>query len=162
MRRRTLILGAVASVAVAGALALLSPVDEAEASFTSDSVKELTAYLQGGHALNLKLMALDALRQKSDTGVESAIETIAKGKDARLAVYATTQLGKKGTETARTKLKGLVMNSGLKSAVRKSAMTAIALSWKASADLSWLKENTASDAALKGHCSWLETNVFGK
>ena len=40
-------------------------------------------------------------------------------------------------------------------------MTAIAEGWKSSSDLTWLQDHTKSDSALKGHCSWLETHVYG-
>jgi len=163
MRRRTLIpaLALLAAAGLAGAL-LLFPGGPAEAGFTSESTEKLVDYVKSDAALKLRLMALDALRKKTETGIETELSKIASGKDSVTAVYACSALGRKKTSKAKTKLKALVEDTKLKKEVRKGAMSAIAVHWKSSSDLTWLQSKTSSDSELKAYTSWLKSNVFEK
>jgi len=134
--------------------------EPAEAGFTSEEVDDLVSFLGGDAAFNRKLMALDALRKKAD--VEDKLEALAEGKDVKLAVFTTTALGKMKTAAAKSNLKDLVKSTTLSKDVRKSAMTAIAVHFKDSSDLTFLESETASDSDLKAYCAWLKTNVYGK
>jgi len=135
---------------------------EAQAGFRSEDTEDLVAYLEGDAALNLKLMALDALRRKTESGIEADIDGVARGDDLRLALFATTALGKKGTSTAKTKLKGIVEDGELTKKLRKMAMTAIAVHFKNSDDLTYLESKSKSDSELKDHYKWLKKHVYGK
>jgi hypothetical protein len=93
-----LLLAAVAPILVSGW-------KRAEAGFTSESKDALVKYLESDAAFNLKLMALDALRKKTSSGIEDELEDLAAGDDLPLAIYATTALGKKKTSDAKASLK---------------------------------------------------------
>jgi hypothetical protein len=147
MRRRKLIpvLLLLAATVLAGAL-FLFPGGPAEAGFTSESTEDLVDYVKSDAALNLRLMALDAIRKKSESGIETELEKIAKGKDTVIAVYACTTLGRKKSSKAKTALQAIVEDTKLGKEVRKGAMSAIAVHWKSSSDLTWLQSKTSSDS----------------
>ena len=134
-----------------------------EAGFTSEEVEDLVEYVSdSGVSLNLRLVALEALRKKTDSGVEAELEKLAKGDDFRIAVYSCTALGKRKSSGAKSRLKTLVSTTTLKTDVRKSAMTAIAVHFKSTADLTWMESETASDSKLKSHCAWLSTYIYNR
>jgi len=162
MGRRVGVVLIVAALAVATVLVIGKAPREAEAGFTSEKVKSLVSYLGSGAPHNLKLMALDALRKKTDSGVEGELEKIAKGKDTRLAVAATTALGRKKSTTAKTRLKGLLENKKLSSPVRVGALSAILYSWKDKGDFTYLASKTEGDAKLTAHYTRIKTKLFAQ
>jgi hypothetical protein len=134
-----------------------------EAGFTSEEVEDLVDVASdSGVALCRRLMALDAIRKKTDSGIEAELVKLAKEGDFRIAVFACTALGKKKTTDAKAGLKTLVSTTTLKTDVRKSAMTALAVHFKSTADLTWMESETASDSDLKGHCAWLSTYIYNR
>ena len=86
MNPRCIGTGILCLLLVGGVFFITFQSQEVEASFTSDDVEELVEYLESDTAYNLKLMAVDALRKKKDTGVEKEHETLATGDDFKLAV----------------------------------------------------------------------------
>ena len=111
MKTRPWLVCLLAAVVLGGvALAVLTG-GEAEAGFTSQKTKELVDYLKTDAPFNQKLMALDALRKKSESGIEGELEKIAKGSDKELAVFAATALGKKKSSDAKKKLKSILENT---------------------------------------------------
>jgi hypothetical protein len=130
------------------------------ADFADRSVSSLTAFAQSSAALNLRLVALEVLRQKE--GSTDDLAALVKGADVPLAVYAASALGRQGTEDARSALRDLVTESKAATEARKAAMSALAVHWKSESDLAWLAEKTADHAALKAHCTWLSSRVYGK
>ena len=166
MKRRFLVvvLPLLLASGVAGLLWLAASGGPAAAGTASDFGKaansELVKYVQGGAALNLRLMALEALRKKS--GSTSELVTIARGDDLAIAVYGCAALGRQKTSDAKTALKDLVTSTKLGTEVRKAAMSAIAAHWKEAEDLKWFEKQTGSDSALKSHGEWLGTCVYEK
>jgi len=142
-----------------GALWLFLTPGEAEAG-SSSKTSEIVAYLKGDAPMNLKLCALNDLRKIDETGVEAAVEGLARGSDRRLAIYACTALGKKKTTVAKTKLKGLVGSSSTDKQVRKSAMTAIAVHWKSLGDLTYLDQKSKGDSDLRAHYLFLKSKIY--
>ena len=168
MPRRVLVV-ILAALVVGGAAGLawflFRPVP-AEAGLASDfeeqSVSDLAAYVQGPAAIGLRLMALEALRKKTDSGVDDALTTIARGQDLRIAIHASTALGKQKSSSSKSALRDLVTDDKLDSAVRMAAMTAIAVHWKDADDLEWLESKAGTDSRLSGHAVWLKTAIYGK
>jgi len=148
------------AIAITAALIIGNAPKQAEAGFTSEKVKALVSYLEGGSPYNLKLQALEALRKKTDSGVEGELEKIAKGKDTRLAVAATTALGRKKTTKAKTSLKGLLENTKLKSPVRIGALSAILYGWKDKGDFTYLSSKTKGNAKLVAHYTRTKSKLF--
>ncbi len=162
MKGRTILLCLAGAGVILAAVFLAPSSREAEAGYSSDTVKELVSYLEGDAAFNLKLQALDALRKKTDTGVESDLEKLAKGDDVKLAIFVTTALGKKGTADAKKKLKSLLENGDLDIKVRIGAMSAIAYHWKDSGDLTYLEKKSKGNTTLSSRYAWLKKHVYGK
>jgi hypothetical protein len=146
----------------AGALFLGKGGREAEAGFTSEATRELVAYLNADGPFNRKLMALEALRQKTETGIEAELVKLAKGSNTRLAVMATTALGRKKSGAAKTALKSLLESEKLNVSVRLGAVSAIAYAWRDSDDLSYLAAKTKDNTRLSAHYIRLKSDVFGK
>lgn len=154
---------AAAALAVLGAAAIaltLVTTRPVEAGFGSAELNDLVAYVKGGHADNLRLQALAAIGKLE--GAEDALDSIARGGDTRMAIYACTRLGRVKSSAAKGVLKALVTDTKAKTSTRVAAMTAIAVHWRSSSDLEWLKEKTESDSALSAHATWLERTVYGK
>ncbi len=151
---------------LAAVIVLLLPLPREEvragtaSNFAERSVSSLTAYVQSSAALNLRLVALEALRRKD--GSTDDLAALVKGADVPLAVYAASALGRQATEDARSALKDLVTESKAATEARKAAMSALAVHFKSESDLAWLAEQTADHAALKAHCTWLQSRVYGK
>jgi hypothetical protein len=161
VRLRIVVLSLLAVSLLGGAWLLFRPAP-AEAGLASDfaeaSLTDLTKYVQGPAALSLRLMALDAIRRRTDSGVDDALVAIAGSTDLRVAIISTTALGKRRSKST---LKDLVTDGKLAKEVRMAAMTAVAVQWKDPDDLSWLASKAGSDSTLSGHAKWLETHVFG-
>ena len=132
----------------------------ASADFSDESISDLARYVQSGNALSLRLMALEELKNKTGTTVDDELLAIAKGSDFRMAVYATTALGKRKTSTSKAKLKMVLENSKLKKDVRMAAMTAIAVHFKTSIDLTYLWSKASSDQELTARYYWLKQHVY--
>jgi hypothetical protein len=159
---RTIAVGILCLFLVGGTLFLVLQPEPAEASFTSEKLSALAKYAANDDtAWNLRLMAIHAMVHRRESGVETALANLASSSELKLAVAGTTALGKKKTTAAKTKLKGLVTSSKLGKDIRKSAMTAIAVHFRKSSDLTWLTLQTASDSDLKAHTKWLKTNIYG-
>lgn len=154
--------GLVLLAVVAGGLLVYLTRESAQADFTSSDVKDLAAYLAGNHPANLELCALCALRKKTDSGVEAALEKVAKKGDPLVAIAACTQLGQKGTSDAKDDLKSILTDTDLDVSVRIGALSAIAYGWKDSGDIDYLTSKTKSNTKLSGQLTWLENNVYGK
>ena len=158
--RRSLVWLALLILFVGSAFLFGSP-KPASADFADESVSDLAKYVQSGAALNLRLMALEALRKKTGTTVDGELLSVARGSDFRIAIYATTALGKRKTSTSKAKLKAVLENTSLKKEVRMAAMNAIAAHFKTSGDLTYLWSKAASDADLKARYYWLKQHVYG-
>ena len=99
--------------------------------------------------------------ESEGTTVDAELLAIAKGSDFRMAVYATTALGKRKTSTSKAKLKAVMENTKLKKDVRLAAMNAIAVHFKTSGDLTYLWSKASSDTDLKARYYWLKQHVYG-
>ena len=161
VRLRIVVLSLLAVSLLGGAWLLFRPAP-AEAGLSSDfaaaSVTDLRDYVEGRASLNLRLMALDALRRKTDSGVDDALGAIAGGTDLRVAIMSTTALGKRRSKSV---LLDLVTDEKLAKEVRMAAMTAVAVQWKDPDDLEWLVSKAGTDSVLSGHAEWLESHVYG-
>lgn len=146
-------------VVLLGGLAfLVFPPRPAEADLSSEKTAKLVKYLGSKAPLNLKLLALEILRQRS--GTETDLSKLARGSDVKLAIFATTALGRKKTSAAKEKLKGLLDLASLSTHVRVGAMTAIAVHFKDPGDLSFLESRSRNDATLKARYLWLRSEVY--
>ncbi len=161
MRSRTLFLTLLVLIPAGGGAFLLLTPDEAEAKFTSSTkTKELVSYLKSDAAWNLKLQILEELRRRGEQGIDGELVGLAKGSDKKLAIAATTSLGKRKTSAAKTALKGLVTTGSLDGHVRNSAMTAIAVHWKDPSDLTWMERISRSDSGLRAHYLFLKSRIY--
>jgi hypothetical protein len=154
-----LLVGGVAGVvwlAVSGGPAAAGTASDLAKSDDADLVK----YVQGGAALNLRLLAVEVLRKRDDS--TGSLVEIVKGSDLATAAYGCAALGRQGSSDAKAALQDLVTNTKLGTEVRKAAMSAIAAHWKEAEDLKWFEKQTGSDSALKSHCEWLGTCVYEK
>ena len=158
--RRSLVWFAVLIVLVGSAMLLGSP-KPASADFADQSVSDLAKYVQSGAALNLRLCALQTLVDSEGSTVDAELLAIAKGSDFKMAVYATTALGKRKTSTSKAQLKKVLENTSLKKDVRMAAMNAIAIHFKTSIDLTYLQSKAGSDQDLKARYLWLKKHVYG-
>ncbi len=158
--RRSLLWFAVLILLVGSAFLFGSP-KPAAADFADESVSDLAKYVQSGAALNLRLMALEALRKKTGTTIDGELLAIAKGTDFRMAVYSCTALGKRKTSTSKAQLKKVLENTKLKKEVRMAAMNAIAVHFKTSVDLTYLHSKAGSDQDLKARYLWLKKHIYG-
>jgi hypothetical protein len=162
MRSRKRCLGLTAVVLTAVVFAVLVTNRPAAADFTDKTVAELSSFITSGASLNLRLMALDAMRKKSSTAIDDELVKIAKGSDLRIAIYSATALGKRKTTTSKSKLLSLLADTKVKKDVRMAAMTAVAVHFKDSGDLDDLYDEAKSDSDLKAHYLWLKSNVYGR
>jgi hypothetical protein len=125
MRWRVGVLCLAAVLAVGVVLVLALPREEARAGAATDFAQsdnaDLVKYVQGGAALNRRLVALEVLRKKA--GSTADLVDIAGGKNAVLAVYAAGALGKQKTSDSKAALKDLVTNTKLGAEVRKAAVS---------------------------------------
>ena len=149
-----------ALIVLIGSALVLGSNRSAVADFSDQSISDLGKYVQTGSAINLRLMALEQLRKKTGTTVDSELLAIAKGSDFKMAVYATTALGKRKTSTSKAKLQAVLENTKLKKEVRMAAMNAIAVHFKTSIDLTYLKAKAGSDQDLMARYSWLKQHVY--
>ena len=165
MRTRILVLGLLALFLVGGLCFVLLR-GEARAGLSADlaeySVTDLRKYVQSEAAGNLKLLALEILRKSSDAGVEDELVTIARGTDLRMAVAASTTLGRRKVSASKGALEDLVTDRDLGTEVRMAAMTAIAVHWKDADDLEWLESKASTDSRLSGHAAWLKIAIYRK
>ena len=158
--RRSLLWFAALILLVGSAFLFGSP-KPASADFADRSVSDLVKYVQSGNALNLRLCALQTLVDSEGSTVDAELLAIAKGSDFRMAVYATTALGKRKTSTSKAQLKKVLENTNLKKDVRMAAMNAIAVHFKTSIDLTYLQSKAGSDQDLKARYLWLKKHVYG-
>jgi len=158
--RRSLLWFVVLILLVGSAFLFGSP-KPASADFADQSVSDLAEYVQSGAALNLRLMALEALRKETGTTVDGELLAIAKGTEFRIAIYATTALGKRKTSSSKAQLKKVLENTKLKKEVRMAAMNAIAVHFKTSVDLTYLQSKASSDKDLKARYLWLKKHIYG-
>lgn len=161
MKARIVVSGALVLLLAGGAwIALLT--GEAQADFGSEKVAALVDYIKGKHPDNRKLCAIEALRKKTDSGVEAELAKLAKSGDGVVAVACTTALGRKGGSTAKKELKSILESTKVATSVRIGALSAIAYGWKDSGDLDYLESKTGSDSDLSSHLTWLKKKVYGK
>jgi hypothetical protein len=154
-----------AAVLAAGVVVVLAlPREEARAGSSSDEVRKLVAYVKGDAARNLKLQTLQKLveQNSTDSSVEDALESLAKGSDEVIAIYSASALGRRGGSDGRKKLESLVTNEKLGKSVRIAALSAIAFGFKDKDDLSWMASETKDDSELASQYSWLKKNVYGE
>jgi hypothetical protein len=148
---------------VALALLFLGGTEEpAEAGFTGESEAALVEYLEGGAPHNLKLMAIDALRKKSGTSADAALEELARGSDVRLAIASTTALGKRATSGSKAKLKSILEDDELGDSVRIGALTAIAEHFRDGDDLDYLDSESEGNSALRAQYHHVRSSVYGQ
>jgi len=155
---------AVALAALLGLFAKAPPV--AEAGLATDLAKEslssLVKYVRSGRPTNLKLLALEQLRLSDVSGVDTELRKIAEDGDLRIAIYATTFIGKRKTSGSKGALKTLVENGKVRKEVRQAAMTAVATHFKDADDLTWMWTEAQDNAVLKAHYLWLKRYVYEK
>ena len=158
---RTSLMWLSALILVIGSALLFGSQRPAAADFSDRSVSDLAKYVQSGNALNLRLCALQTLVDSEGSTVDAELLAIAKGSDFKMAVYATTALGKRKTSTSKAQLKKVLENTSLKKDVRMAAMNAIAIHFKTSIDLTYLQSKAGSDQDLKARYLWLKKHVYG-
>ena len=148
--------------AAGGALFLASSGEEAEASFTSEATKDLVKFAKSGASLNLRLQAIQALVEKTETGIEAELEGIAKNGDRRIAIFACTALGKRRSSAAKSSLKNLFQSTSLSTLTRKSAMSAVAVHWKDPDDLAYFDTRTRilGDSDLRAHYLFVKSRIY--
>ena len=162
MKRRNLI-GVIAIAAVAVLAWLVVPLggEPAVASLPETAtLDDYGTYITGPAPLNLRLMALEKLRKKSDSGVVAQLDAIAKGDDKRIAIYATTALGKVKTTAAKAKLKALLESTSVDMNVRIGALSALAQHWRSSSDRSYLEDRCEGSSRLAARLAWIEEHVY--
>lgn len=160
MRARVWVPCLFTALLVGGLVLLALPRERAEAGFTSKSTQKLVKFLKSGAAPNLKMQALEVVRKRDESGIEAALVSLAKGSDRVLAIYCTTALGKRGGSASKDALKSLFESTSTDQLVRKSAMTAIAVHWKASQDLSYLEARTRDDSDLRAHYEFVKSKIY--
>jgi hypothetical protein len=148
------------SAFVGGAFLFGSP-EPAEADFSECTISELGKYVQSDAALNLRLVALAAIRRREDSTVDGELVALTASKDLRVAVYSCTALGQRKTAGSKAALFGVLKNTGRSEEVRLAAMTAIATHFKTSLDLPELWKVAKDDAALTARYNLLKSRVYG-
>jgi hypothetical protein len=160
-RRLLITLAALVAVVAVGWLVPLLREEPAEAALSSTaSLDDYGKYVTGSAPLNLRLMALDKLRKKTDSGVEAQLDAVARSDNKVIAIYATGALGRKKTASAKAKLKALLESASVDMNVRIGALSAIAIHWKDADDRSYLDDKSKGNSRLAARFAWLDTNVY--
>jgi hypothetical protein len=113
-------------------------------------------------AFNLRLMALEDLKQSGSTAALDALEAIAKEGGLPLQAAACTQLGRAKSTASKAKLKALLEDGNQRTEVRMAAAACIAEHWKDNGDVSYLEGKCSGDTKLSAHCEVLKSKVYGK
>ena len=113
-------------------------------------------------AINLRLMALEKLKQEGSSDALDALEAVAKGGALRVKVAACAQLGRVKSTASKGKLKGLLEDTSQATEMRMAAAAAIAEHWKDSGDLSYLQGKCTGNASLSAHCAVIASKVYGQ
>lgn len=153
---------ALGAVAVLAFLLIPGGEEAAEAGFSDEGVEDLVAYVKSDASWNLRLQALEALRKKDADGIEGELDDLARGSDLRLAVAATTSMGRMTGSTAKSKLKKILEAKSLDTEVRIGALSAIAYHWKDADDLSYLEKESKNDSKLLSAYKDVKKRVYGK
>ena len=125
-----------------------------------EAVDELKQVALSDVALNQRLLALEALKEKGSDAALEALAAIAERGDLRIAVAACAQLGRVKSSGSKDELKAVLEKSSLGVNVRIAAASAIAEHWKDSGDMSYLEDKCRSNDALKAHYVELKTRVY--
>ena len=126
----------------------------------SQEVLDLLDVIKSDAATNRRLMALEELRRLSEDSVESELEKLVRGSDARIAAFAAGALGRVGTSSAKGRLLGIAGSTSLGNDARMAAISGIAAHWKDENDLDALEDRAGSNERLQAHITWLEENWY--
>jgi hypothetical protein len=131
-------------------------------AMTSAAVAKWKKVALSDVALNLRLMALEELKQEGSSDALDALEAVAKKGALPVKVAACAQLGRVKSTASKGKLKGLLEDTTQATGMRMAAAAAIAEHWKDSGDLSYLQSKCAGNASLSAHCAVIASKVYGQ